>query len=83
MHFRRRDWQICDEDMIERHSVAAPLKAGGLILFDGLLPHGTPTNNSNRQRRAIQFHYIAAEVDEVPESDRLAIFGSEGKNVSC
>ncbi|MDC0935549.1 hypothetical protein OAS39_04620 [Pirellulales bacterium] len=29
------------------------------------------------------FHYISAEIDETPEADRLAIFGSEGKNVSC
>ena len=76
MHFRRRDWQICDEEVLDRRIVAAPLTAGGLLIFDGLLPHGTPTNHSDRQRRAIQFHYVAAEVDEAPEADRLAIFAA-------
>jgi phytanoyl-CoA hydroxylase len=83
IHFKKRDWQMCDDAVLGQQSVAAPLAPGGALFFDGLLPHGTPHNNSPKRRRALQFHY--APVDAVRTSDeaRLAIFGSEGKNVSC
>lgn len=84
VHFQRRDWQICDRDMLGRHSVAAPLAPGGLLFFDGLLPHGTPHNRSPKRRRALQFHYAPAGVAKnATSAERLAAFGSEGKNVSC
>jgi hypothetical protein len=59
-HFQRRDWQICDNVIMGTKSVAAPLPPGGLLLFDGLLPHGTPHNSSANRRRALQFHYAPA-----------------------
>ena len=43
-HFLRRDWQICDATALAfspSEIVNLPLAAGDLILFDGLLPHGT------------------------------------------
>lgn len=84
LHFQRRDWQICDTEILGQHSVAAPLKPGGLLLFSGLLPHGTPHNSSGQRRRALQFHYAPADVAQNPNNDeRLRLFGSEGKNVSC
>jgi phytanoyl-CoA hydroxylase len=88
-HFMKRDWQICDRELLdERHSngpdaLAVPLKPGGVLLFDGLLPHGTPANHSPHRRRAIQYHYRVAEAKTVPEAERLRIFGSEGKGVTC
>jgi len=82
-HFQRRDWQICDTEILGKPVVAAPLKPGGLLLFDGLLPHGTPTNHSGQRRRAVQFHYAPQSVSKTAPEDRLAAFGSEGKNVSC
>lgn len=83
LHWRRRDWQICDSDVMGKKSVSVPLKPGGLLFFDSLLPHGTPSNNSPYPRRAIQLHFAPAGSRDVPESQRLAIFGSEGKNVTC
>jgi len=83
LHFKRRDWQICDAEMMGLHPVAAPLRPGGLLLFDGLLPHGTPTNSSPYRRRAVQYHYHNASAQKTSTEDRLAIFGSEGKDVSC
>ncbi|MDQ2687920.1 MAG: phytanoyl-CoA dioxygenase family protein [Armatimonadota bacterium] len=82
-HFQRRDWQICDTDVQGRPCVAAPLAPGGLLLFDGLVPHGTPANSSAQRRRAVQFHYAPASASPAPPDERLAVFGSEGKNVSC
>lgn len=82
VHFQRRDWQICDTEMRGKSSVAVPLPPGGLLFFDGLLPHGTPHNSSARRRRALQFHYVP-EGSVQNKVDRLKYFGSEGKDVEC
>lgn len=82
-HFIRRDWQICDAEILGRRSVAAPLQPSGLLFFDAMLPHGTPENRTNLRRRAVQFHYHAVDARKITEEDRLRIFGSEGKNVTC
>lgn len=85
VHFKKRDWQICDTDMLgrKRSCVAVPLKPGGVLFFDGLLPHGTPTNHSDKRRRAVQLHYAPADAVKIAAEERLKVFGSEGKDVSC
>ena len=83
VHFQRRDWQLCDEDVAVAQVVAVPLRPGGCLLFHGLLHHGTPPSQSPRRRRALQFHYKPASVDRTSEEERLAVFGSEGKDVTC
>jgi len=84
VHFMRRDWQLCDTDTFGQRPLAAPLDPGGLLLFNGLLPHGTPHNSSGQRRRALQYHYAAEEVQLLPDdTERLKHFGSEGKNVTC
>ncbi len=83
VHFQRRDWQICDTDIPRRQAVAVPLKPGGLLLFDGLCQHGTPYNPTAERRRAVQFHYAPASAVRGTDAERLAIFGSEGKDVEC
>lgn len=82
-HFNRRDWQICDKVIMGTKSVAAPLPPGGMLLFDGLLPHGTPHNSSANRRRALQFHYAPAGITKTTQEERMAVFGSEGKDVTC
>ncbi len=82
-HFQRRDWQICDTDGRVGEVVAAPLRPGGLLLFDGLVQHGTPYNPTGVRRRAVQYHYAPAGVEKTADEERLALFGSEGKNVEC
>jgi phytanoyl-CoA hydroxylase len=83
VHFKRRDWQICDVDVIRNRIEAVPLKPGGVLLWHGRLHHGTPSNRSDKRRRALQLHYVPASVDLISAEDRLAVFGSEGKNVTC
>lgn len=83
IHFQRRDWQICDTDARDGEVAAAPLQPGGLLLFDGLLQHGTPYNPTGLRRRAVQFHYAPAGAEKTADEERLALFGSEGKNVEC
>ncbi len=82
-HFQRRDWQVCDSEILGKTCVAAPLKPGGVLLFDGLLVHGTPHNTSGMRRRAVQFHYRSNHYAPLAESDRLAFFGGEGKGAQC
>lgn len=84
IHFQRRDWQICDTDVQVGRSVAVPLKPGGILLFDGLLHHGTPPSQSTKRRRAVQYHYRPASVQQYGDSEeRLKVFGPEGKDVYC
>jgi len=90
VHFNRRDFQICDTDVIRDEVVSVPLPAGGALLFDGLLHHGTPANLSTRRRWALQFHYApAAAIWQSSEErlrykqERLAVFGADGKDVTC
>lgn len=83
LHWQRRDWQICDTDMLGKKSIAVPLKPGGALFFDSMLPHGTPTNNSPNRRRAMQFHYAPADAAAVTEEEHKVIFGTEGKDVEC
>jgi len=83
LHFQRRDWQICDDEMLGRLCTAVPLQPGGCLLFDGLLPHGTPHNHSALRRQALQFHFRPAGTHTVAREERMAIFGGDAKNVSC
>ena len=81
VHFDRRDWQICDTDVQVDRDVMVPLEPGGVLLFDGLIHHGTPPNESGLRRRAMQFHYTAADaawLDERPDA-----FGNADKDVEC
>jgi phytanoyl-CoA hydroxylase len=82
-HFQRRDWQICDTDVEVRSDVMVPLEPGGVLLFDGLLHHGTPANRTGTRRRSLQFHYAAMDARQVDTAHRLDIFGSDGRDVSC
>lgn len=83
VHFRRRDWQICDTDVDRQHDTMIPLPAGGALFFHGLIHHGTPPNTTSTRRRAVQLHYVPAGVKRTGDERRLEIFGSEGKNVTC
>jgi len=83
VHFKRRDWQICDTDVAVDEAVAVPLEPGGVLFFHGLVHHGTPPSRSPLRRRAVQFHYKDAALEFGSQEDRLAIFGSEGKDVEC
>lgn len=83
LHFDRRDYQICDTSVACDRDVMVPLAPGGCLLFDGLIHHGTPANRTPHRRRALQFHYCAADAPWGTEEQRLALFGSEGKGATC
>ncbi len=80
-HYLLRDLQICDREMegMQAHRIAAPLQPGGLVMFDSYIPHGTPSNLTAQRRRALQFHYTAAEVPKITAEERVALWlGAEG-----
>ncbi len=83
VHFRRRDWQICDTDVDTSGSLAVPLKPGGLLIFQSLLHHGTPPNRTAQRRRALQFHYRQQRAPLTSQEKRLALFGGEGLGAQC
>jgi phytanoyl-CoA hydroxylase len=83
IHFKRRDWQICDTDVAADNAWTVPLKPGGCLIFHGLLHHGTPPSRSPQRRRALQFHYKPASATQIAAEQRMAVFGSEGKDVTC
>jgi len=83
IHFKRRDWQICDTDVPSTGRVAVPMAVGDVLLFDGKIPHGTPINRTDDFRWAVQYHYRPATTVETDDAARLAAFGSEGRNVTC
>lgn len=85
-HFMKRDWQICDTEIyhaLAGKRVCAPMKAGDVLIFDSKLPHGTPKNNTDEYRWAVQLHYKGTRAIPCTDEQRLEVFGSEGKNVSC
>ncbi len=82
-HKKVRDWQICDGDVPEVERVAAPMRTGDVLLFDGKIPHGTPTNRTDEFRWAAQYHYRPSSAREIDDEERLAAFGAEGREVSC
>lgn len=83
IHFKRRDWQICDTDVPVGRDTMVPLKPGGCLFWHGLTHHGSPVNQSEQRRRALQFHYKPASAGEVTTQERLAVYGSDGKDVDC
>ncbi len=83
LHFKLRDWQLCDSDVGDDQRVALPMRPGEVMMFDGKLPHGTATNRTDQFRWAIQFHYVAAMARAASDDERLAAFGADGKNVTC
>jgi ectoine hydroxylase-related dioxygenase (phytanoyl-CoA dioxygenase family) len=74
-HAFQRDLQICDGEVPIDRGVAVPLPPGGLLLFDGLLQHGTPTNLTRTRRRALQFHYTVDAAVSTSDDEHRATFG--------
>ena len=60
-----------------------PLSPGGCLFFHGLVHHGTPPNQTDSLRRALQLHYRPEEIVTSTREEHQAIFGDEGKDVTC
>ena len=83
-YWSKVDCEITTDDVDPSLSVPIELPPGGLMIFDGMLPHETADNHSNRRRRALQFHYRSAKTEIVPrEEHRQKFTGSDGMFVGC
>ena len=83
IHFKRRDWQICDTHVPIARDTMVPLQPGGCLFWHGLTHHGSPVNQSELRRRALQFHYKPASSGSVTTQERMDVYGSDGKDVEC
>lgn len=63
--------------------MAVPLEPGDCLFFSGLLPHGTPSNVSGTERRAIQLHYAWSTEQGVGNARRLELFDGVQKQLRC
>jgi phytanoyl-CoA hydroxylase len=59
------------------------MEVGDVLLFDGKVPHGTPINQTDQFRWAVQYHYRPKGAVKTDDEARLAVFGSEGRDVTC
>jgi phytanoyl-CoA hydroxylase len=82
-HFHHRDCQMADERVQVNRAIAVPLAPGGVLFFSGLIHHGTPPNYSPDRRRALQFHYAAAECRNMTFEEHAALFNEGGLYAGC
>ncbi|MNQ90175.1 Phytanoyl-CoA dioxygenase (PhyH) [compost metagenome] len=82
-HYAIRDWQLCDAHVQVEKDVAVPLMPGGLLLFHGLLKHGTPYNLSTKKRRALQFHYVGESAAKLTPKEYKRFFTNEMSGAEC
>lgn len=82
-HFKRRDWQICDSEVPVGQDVVVPLPPGGVLFWHGLTHHGSPENRSAHRRRALQFHYRPASVQQITTDERMQHYGGEVRGAQC
>ncbi len=82
-HFHVRDCQLADQRVQVGQAVAIPLQPGGILFFSGLLHHGTPPNMTAARRRALQFHYAAAECRKMTIDQHGELFSEGGVYAGC
>jgi phytanoyl-CoA hydroxylase len=82
-HFHHRDCQIADDRVQVSRAIAVPLAPGGVLFFSGLIHHGTPPNYSTDRRRALQFHYAAANCRNMTFEEHAALFNEGGLYAGC
>jgi phytanoyl-CoA hydroxylase len=82
-HYAVRDWQICDTNVAVDKAVAVPLKPGGVLLFHGLLHHGTPFNFSSKRRRSLQFHYAPVSAEKLAPGEYKRLFTNAMTGAEC
>lgn len=82
-HYHVRDCQLADGGVQVDRAVVVPLKPGGALFFSGLIHHGTPPNTSGDRRRALQFHYAAANCTRMTIRQHGELFDDDGAYAGC
>jgi phytanoyl-CoA hydroxylase len=73
-HVLESDCEIPREKIDESRIVPVEIPAGGAMFFAGMLPHQTPPNISPERRRALQWHYRAADSAIIPREEYNKLF---------
>jgi phytanoyl-CoA hydroxylase len=82
-HFHVRDCQVPDARVQVDRIVSIPLRPGGVLFFSGLIHHGTPPNHTPHRRRALQFHYAAANCTRMTIEQHGELFDEGGLYAGC
>lgn len=82
-HYVVRDWQLCDAAIQVARDEVVALKPGGILVFTGLLHHGTPPNISDKRRRALQFHYAPQSAKKMTAQEYKLFFTNEMTKAEC
>lgn len=82
-HYHERDCQLPDDMIDVSKDVAVPLKPGGAMFFSGLLWHGTPPNNSQSRRQALQYHYCTSAAAEMSKDEVIEMFKDREGFAGC
>jgi phytanoyl-CoA hydroxylase len=82
-HYAVRDWQVCDSNVQVEKDVIVPLAPGGILVFHGMLVHGTPPNFSPKRRRSVQFHYAPEAAVKISPKEYKRWFTNEMTGAQC
>lgn len=82
-HYAVRDWQVCDTNVPVEKDVVVPLNPGGVLVFHGMLLHGTPPNFSPNRRRSVQYHYAPDNAVKMSPKEYKRWFTNEMTNAEC
>lgn len=63
------EWQLSAGQVETKQILAVPLPPGSCLFFSSILKHGTPPNNSDRRRQAIQLHYAIGNYEWIGAPD--------------
>ena len=83
-HVHIIDCQIAEGHLDVSGAVPVELKAGGGMIFSGMLPLQTPPNRSPLRRRALQFQYRGADTRALTKEEYSQVFvEADGTPASC
>ena len=83
-HHHTFDCEIVPGRIDPASATPIKLKAGGILIFHGNLPHKTPANTSPDRRRALQYHYRTSDNEIISKDEYFGIFKeSDGTPASC
>ena len=83
-HQHTFDCEIAGERFDRSEAIPIELKVGGILVFHSNLPHQTPRNISPFRRRALQFHYRAADNPRIePEAYKSIFVEADGTTATC
>ena len=82
-HYHDRDCQLPDEAVAVEADVMAPLPPGATLFFNALLHHGTPPNQSDARRWALQFHYAGTHCRKIDAARHGEMFHDPAGYAGC